>query len=199
MFALPRRDKRQPARHRCRPGVEPLEDRMLLSFSSLVPLGPDGHLAYVADRQGNTIPDFSNVGYLQRAAPLPVTQGVADVRVRADPARSIVTALGNPNNDDGPRVQQAIDYVSSLPVGPDNYRGAVLLKAGDYYLKSFITITHSGVVLRGAGQGVTVLHAVGADRRYNLHQPVLDGIIRIQGDPGSVSLTTSAALPLNPG
>src|SRR5262249_38572390 len=162
---------------------EPLEGRTLLSFSSLVAPGPDGHLAYVADAQGNTIPDFSNVGYLSGTVALPGTPGAADIPVRGDPTRSIVTALNNPTGDDGPRIQKAIDYVSSLPVGSDGYRGAVLLKAGDYYLKSFVTISHSGVVLRGEGQGSTVLHAVGTDMRYDPQNPMADGIIRIQGDP----------------
>src|SRR5262249_18923697 len=192
MFALFGRTKRgagraarrEPGRRHCfRPCLEPLEGRTLLSFSSLVAPGPDGRLAYVADAQGNTIPDFSNVGYLSGTVALPGTAGAADVPVRGDPARSTVTALNNPNGDDGPRIQKAIDYVSSLPLGPDGYRGAVLLKAGDYYLKSFFTISHSGVVLRGEGQESTVLHAVGTDIRYDPHNPMADGVIRIQGDP----------------
>jgi hypothetical protein len=162
--------------------VESLEGRTLLSFSSLIVPGPDCHLAYVADAQGNTIPDFSNVGYLSGTVPVPGTSGAPDVPVRGDPAQSIVTALDNPNGDDGPRIQKAIDYVSTLPVGPDGYRGAVLLVAGDYYIKSSITISHSGVVLRGQGQDSTVLHAMGPAMRYDPHNPMADGVITIQGD-----------------
>ena len=43
---------------RFRPCLEALEDRQLLSASSLVYPGPDGHLVYTPDTQGNTIPDF---------------------------------------------------------------------------------------------------------------------------------------------
>jgi hypothetical protein len=38
--------------------LEALEDRQLLSTSSLVFPGPGGHLTYVPDAQGNIIPDF---------------------------------------------------------------------------------------------------------------------------------------------
>ena len=56
--------RRGPGPRRFRPCLEALEDRQLLSASSLVYPGPDGHLVYTPDAQGNTIPDFSNVGYL---------------------------------------------------------------------------------------------------------------------------------------
>ena len=56
-------------RRASRPCLESLEDRLLLSTSSLVHPGPDGHLVYVPDAQGNTIPDFSDVGYLSGIVP----------------------------------------------------------------------------------------------------------------------------------
>ncbi len=63
MFALFRGNKRgsgrvvrqQSARRRSRPCLEPLEGRMLMSASSLVFPGADGHLQYVPDAQGNVI------------------------------------------------------------------------------------------------------------------------------------------------
>jgi hypothetical protein len=123
----------------------------LLAFSSLVVPGPDGDVAYVADAQGNTLPDFSNVGDPSGTVPLPGTPGAANIPVRGGPAQSIVTALNNPGGDDGPRIQKAIDYVPSLPVGPEGYRGTVLLKAGDYYIKSFVAITQTRSATRAAG------------------------------------------------
>src|SRR6516225_11392499 len=136
---------RQPAPRRARPCLEPLEDRQLLSTSSLVFPGADGHLTYVPDAQGNVIPDFSNVGYQSGIAALPGTNGTPDV-----PVKVIVQPLAK-GVDAGATIQAAIDRVSKLPIDANGFRGAVLLKAGLYPIKGHITISTSGVVLRGEG------------------------------------------------
>jgi hypothetical protein len=66
----------------CKPAIERLEDRALLSPSSLVFPGDDGRLVYVPDVQGNTIPDFSKVGYMGGTVPLPDTPGGVTVPTR---------------------------------------------------------------------------------------------------------------------
>jgi hypothetical protein len=65
------------------------------------------------------------------------------------------------------RVQAALDYVGSLPAGPQGIRGAVLLDKGIYEISGSLLIRYSGVVLRGSGmaEGGTVLMATGPDRR----------------------------------
>ncbi len=60
-------------------------------------------------------------------------------------------------------IQAAIDYVSSLPVGEDGLRGAVLLEKGTYVMSGGLKIAASGVVLRGCGEK-TILLGTGDDR-----------------------------------
>jgi len=155
---------------------------MLMSASSLVFPGPDGHLKYVPDAHGNAIPDFSDVGYESGIAPLPGTKGTPDVPVKAivtPPAKGV---------DAGPLIQGAIDQVSKLPLDANGFRGAVLLKAGLYPISGRIRITTSGVILRGEGTDVTgtgragtVLEATGTGRRYDPHRPFGDGVVQIEG------------------
>jgi hypothetical protein len=156
--------------------------------------GDDGHLVYVSDDQGNTIPDFSNVGYMSGTVPLPGTEGTPNVPVRItlDPAPG----------DAGARIQAAIDFVSSLPIRPDGFRGAVLLRAGEYQIADHVEIRTSGVVLRGEGIGAggTILRATGTARRYDDLDPRNDGLVQLRGDiPTSISLRGSAAPPRFPG
>src|SRR5262245_1218943 len=178
---------------RCRPTVECLEGRALMSTSSLVHMDAAGHLTYTPDAQGNVIPDFSNVGYEGGNVPVPGDGGTADV-----PVRAVVNPAPGPADA---RVQAAIDYVSSLQPDASGYRGAVLLTTGEYDISDHITISTSGVVLRGKGTGPsgTVLRATGTNQRYELNNPLADGVVRIEGQvPTSVKLRGSAALPADP-
>ncbi|SFE17029.1 hypothetical protein SAMN05518672_104746 [Chitinophaga sp. CF118] len=109
-----------------------------------VSVGQDGRLIYTADSLGNRIPDFSYCGYMAGEVPIP------DV-----PVRVRVPVM---NGDATVRIQAAIDYVSSLPVG-----GAVLLDKGIYEVAGSLHIRTSGVVLRGSGRE-TLLLATGHSR-----------------------------------
>src|SRR4051794_29972569 len=85
--------------------------------SRLVGLGRDGSLHYTPDEKGNVIPDFSLVGYEAGRKPIP------DVRV----ARTLSPATTGSSQE---LIQSAIDELSGRPVGPDGFRGAILLKKG---------------------------------------------------------------------
>jgi hypothetical protein len=98
-----------------------------------------GRLRYVPDYRGNHIPDFSTAGYRGGGIKIPDVP----VRVRVDPGPG----------DDTDRIQDAIDYVSSLDPDGNGIRGAVLLSRGVFEIGSFIQIRQSGVVLRGEGSG----------------------------------------------
>jgi len=119
------------------------------------------NLKYAEDESGNRIPDFSHCGYAG-----------ADREIPDVPANVVVEAG---NGDSGPRIQAAIDSVAKLPVGRDGFRGAVLLKPGQFKVDGQLRISHSGIVLRGfgAGKGGTTIVATGLDRRP---------LIRIEGD-----------------
>ncbi|HEY0136022.1 MAG TPA: hypothetical protein VGB85_18175, partial [Nannocystis sp.] len=112
----------------------------------------DDALGYVADAEGNRIPDFSYAGYHRGEAPIP------DVPT--------VTKIGPIADDNTKHIQDAIDMVGKMPLGPDGLRGAVELEPGTYTILGTILLRHSGVVLRGAGDGddpatSTILRAVG--------------------------------------
>uniref|UniRef100_UPI001891561A hypothetical protein n=1 Tax=Catenulispora pinisilvae TaxID=2705253 RepID=UPI001891561A len=107
----------------------------------------DGHLTYGADSQGNRVPDFSYAGYGNGKTPIP-TAPVA------------VTLKAASSGDDTSRIQAAIAKVSALPLNAAGLRGAVLLGPGDFRLGGALTISASGVVLRGSGSGTGGTHLV---------------------------------------
>ncbi|KAF9327013.1 hypothetical protein BG006_009644 [Podila minutissima] len=100
------------------------------------------------DKWGNSIPDFSQVGYRSGNVPLPTVPVKVTLRPSADPTV-----------DDRLRIQTAIDYVGRQPLTPLRLRdgstimarGAVLLQAGFYRVAGSLILKDSGVVLRGEG------------------------------------------------
>lgn len=87
----------------------------------------------------NALPDFSYAGYEGGGVAIP------DVPT--------VVTLGPGSGDDRARIQAAIDEVGARPLDAQGFRGAVQLTAGRYVVRDTLVIAHSGVVLRGAGQG----------------------------------------------
>jgi hypothetical protein len=120
-------------------GILPCKGQNLPPTTSLVYPGADGRLVYVADSLGNRIPDFSNAGYRGGGVPLPHIQ-----------AKVIVWPV---SGDNSAHLQQVIDSVSALPPDASGFRGAILLKMGQYMLEKPLYIKKSGIVLRGEGAG----------------------------------------------
>jgi len=118
-----------------------------------VALGPDGRLIYTADAHGDRVPDFSYCGYMAGEQPVPFVH--VRVVVPAHPGDATL------------RIQSALDYVASLPIDKDGFRGAVLLGPGVHSVEGELRILASGIVLRGSGIGAkgTILVATGDDRR----------------------------------
>jgi hypothetical protein len=85
----------------------------------------------------NTVPDYSGSGYQGGGVPIPFV-----------PAAVILSDDGP--GDDAARIQAAINTVSGLPL-VDGFRGAVVLEAGYYEVNNTLSISTSGVVIRGAG------------------------------------------------
>jgi len=121
--------------------------------SPIISIGDAGRLNYESDGRGNRVPDFSTCGYASGDREIPN----ASVRVVVAPVHGDETA----------RIQQAIDYVASLSPDTNGLRGAVLLLNGRHEILGGLSITNSGVVLRGQGmgEGGTILFAAGLDRR----------------------------------
>lgn len=111
--------------------------------------GATGRLIYAPDAQGDRLLDFSDVGY--RGA------GVGLIPADVPNVVTVMPAAG----DDTANIHAAIAQVAAMPIGPDGFRGAVLLKAGTYDVATQININASGILLRGEGRGAggTVLRA----------------------------------------
>ena len=111
--------------------------------------GTGGRIIRQPDPLGNRVLDYSGVGYKGGTVPIPTVV----VMTNLSPIAGV---------DNGPRIQAAINYVASLPL-VNGFRGAVFLNAGEYAISNSITISASGVVLRGAGDGTngTILRAAG--------------------------------------
>jgi hypothetical protein len=107
-------------------------------YSKLVYPDKSGRLIYSPDENGNTIPDFSNCGYMGGGVKLPEVP----VRITIDPVQS----------DAVQQIQAAIDKVAKMPPDKNGIRGAVLMKRGVYKLNEPLRISTGGIVLRGESQ-----------------------------------------------
>lgn len=117
--------------------------------SSFVKMTGKNKLVYAADAHGNTIPDFSRVGYHHGEKNIPTIKTTIQI---------------SPSIDDQANIQRAINLVSSKPMSKDGFRGAVELLPGKYRVPGTIRIDSSGIVLRGSGKS-TVLIATGTVQR----------------------------------
>ncbi len=96
-----------------------------------------GILSYTPDAKGNTIPDFSKVGYASGDKNIP------DIPV--------VLTIGPVSGDNLKNIQDAVNKVAALPLQSDGFRGTLLLRKGTYPVNGSIKITRSGIVIRGEG------------------------------------------------
>jgi hypothetical protein len=78
-----------------------------------------GKLTYTPDEQGNTIPDFSHVGYRYGDKPIPV---YCIQLVEVSPVEG----------DDGATIQAAINSLNNVTPDENGFRGAVLLKIREH-------------------------------------------------------------------
>ena len=123
----------------------------------------DHRLHYRYDARGNSIMDFSSAGY--RAGGVKLPSAIA--------AQRLIPASG----DNTARIQAALD----------NATGVVVLAAGEYEIAGTLSITRSGVVLRGE-RGACIrltgkphpfleIHGAGTWREEGPAAPVLDAYV----------------------
>ena len=106
--------------------------------SSFLTVNKNGSIDYKADEKGNTIPDFSRVGFYGGDKKIP------DVTV-------VKTVSPTGTENDELSIQAAIDEVAKLALDKNGFRGAIVLKKGTYKIPESIRISASGIVLRGEG------------------------------------------------
>ena len=119
--------------------------------SKVCSLDLSGKLVYSKDTKGNRLPDFSYVGYHSGERAIPHVP----VRMTLEPT----------DGDDTRRIQDALDKLGTVPLDKTGFRGALLLKRGVYHVYGTLKISHSGIVLRGQGNGPdgSVIIAAGYD------------------------------------
>lgn len=142
--------------------------------SAWVKTGVTGRLIYVPDADGDRVPDFSMVGYGAGRRPVPDDVPVV---IHVDPLAG----------DNTQHIQDAINFASSQPLQANGFRGAVELGPGKFDVNGQLSITASGVVIRGSGGGdsrATNAHIVSQNRSGSVGStPVID----IHGSSGGES------------
>jgi hypothetical protein len=113
-------------------------------------MGDHGKLVYQTTPAGDRIMDFSSAGYGGGGVPLPEPE----VKETVKPSGS---------GDDSATIQAAIDRVAALPL-KNGFRGTVLLARGTFTCAKTLSLSTSGIVLRGSGSGIegTTIKMVGA-------------------------------------
>jgi hypothetical protein len=111
-----------------------------LARSDWVHPGDDGKLVYKTTPVGDRIMDFSYAGYMGGGVALPHV-----------PTK--VTVKPGGTEDDSDAIEAAIDQVAAMPL-ENGFRGAVLLAPGVFNCSRPISISASGIVLRGSGSGI---------------------------------------------
>lgn len=157
-------------------------DEGALDFSPLEATATD--IRFNTYPNGDRIPDYSYCGYMGGEEPIP------DLLLNSVPVIKVPCTGGE---DAGAAIRQALDYASTFPLGESGFRAVVLLDKGEYNINGSLLISSSGVVLRGAGQGETVLVAKGTSR---------ETVIKIAGTPDRKILSegipiTCDYLPVN--
>jgi hypothetical protein len=98
----------------------------------------NGKLVYKSDAKGNTVPDFSGVGYKNSEENIPENI-------------KIVKTVSAVAGDNLLNIQNAINEVSAMNLDSDGFRGAILFKKGEYQISNSISVNTSGIVLLGEG------------------------------------------------
>lgn len=138
--------------------------------SSLVQEKKNGLLIYVPDKDGNTIPDFSRVGYHHGNKSIPTY-----------PVLKIITPA---EGDNWENIQRAIDEISRNKQDINGHRGTILLKRGEYRVAQTIRISASGIILKGEGDNVNETRIIATGRKkYPL--------IEIKGEGGYTEVANS--------
>lgn len=144
--------------------------------SAWVKTGVAGRLIYVPDADGDRIQNFSMVGYGAGQQSIP---NDVPVVMHIDPIAGDNTA----------HIQSAINQVAAMPLGANGYRGVLELGPGKYDVDGHLSITTSGIILRGSGGGDDLganTHIV-SQNRTDSFSSASTPVINIQGSSSGES------------
>jgi hypothetical protein len=138
--------------------------------SKWIKVNKDNSITYTPDSQGNTIPDFSNIGYFGGDIEIPTI----DVQKTISPV---------PNGSSESIIQEAINEIAKRTPDANGFRGAILLKKGIYNVSGTIKINTSGIVLRGEGsdKNATQIVATGNTKRSLIEASGIGSIKEVKG------------------
>lgn len=154
----------------------------------------NNRLLYTADSLGNRIPDFSFCGYQASENPIPTIA----VKIVVPPVKGDATD----------RIQSAINYVATLPLDKNGFRGTILLQKGKYEIYGSLKISKSGIVLRGSGANnngtemigagidrATLIRIVGEkDKKINEENKITDQYVPVNAVKFSIASTANYQL-----
>lgn len=150
--------------------------------SKFLRIAKEGSLEYIPDEKGNTLPDFSNVGYYG-----------GDREIPSVPVVKSVSPTGTENDETS--IQSAIDEISKKAPDKNGFRGTILLKKGIYKIPSTIRIATSGIVLRGESNEVNGTRIIStAKKQVSLIE--VSGQGKIMEVPTSRTRITDAFVPI---
>jgi hypothetical protein len=162
--------------------------------SRWVSIDSAGKLSYRTLPRGDRIVDFSYAGYMGGGASLPSAR--------------VLRTVSPSGGDDTPTIQRAIDELSAMPI-ENGVRGAVLLAPGTFLCGETISITASGVILRGSGPipGGTTLKltgqphvAIAISGKQQIHSlGIIAHIIQPYVPSGAQSIAVDPASAFSPG
>jgi hypothetical protein len=142
--------------------------------TSLISVGTNGRLVYTTDINGNKIPDFSGVGYMNGEVAIPTI--------------AVVKIVNPINGDNRSNIQNAINEVAAMPLDVNGFRGAILFTAGTYNISDSININASGIILRGVGSN-------GSGTNFIATKTAQHTLINFVGNAGtSISNSTKKAI-----
>ncbi len=150
-----------------------------------VRIGTEGRLVYAEDTRGNRLPDFSCAGYHSAEKAIPDVP----VKMRLQPVAGDNTAA----------IQKALEALGQSEPDAKGLRGALLLTRGVYRIEGVLKIEHSGIVLRGEGNGTngTVLVAAGyGDQKYKRTLITVGNGDRLKVDPSSMRQIADTYVPV---
>ncbi len=111
--------------------VYPQTKTALAWQSGLISMNATGELTYLADKEGNILPDFSRVGYHH-----------GDKSIPHYPAVKVINPV---EGDNWENIQTVIDEISNNKPNVHGHRGTILLKRGVYRVSRSILISTSGI------------------------------------------------------
>ena len=142
-----------------------------------------GNLLYRHDPMGVRITDFSDCGYRGGKQELPNLNQVIPESDRW----TYVFPSGGPNDADP--IQNAIDLISQKALNTNGFRGVVFLTAGDYKVNRTLTITNSGIVLKGTGSPGNLQTTIRATAKVQYNLINVTGLVeRVEVSPDQLTI-----------